>query len=161
MSGRRFLARAAVRMGRAEAEERLFLVVPDELDALALSADVGESRTGETRLLLALGHQRPLEIVDVAQSSLPMARLGGVRTWREDQGSNEVNLDSGGSAIGVVDDGAERDVLGERDLGEELAEDDAGVLRDAGLGELEKLGEVRDERVEIVGALELLGGVGE
>ncbi len=72
-----------------------------------------------------------------------------------------MNLDSGGNAIGVVDDGAEGDVLGERDLGEELAEDDASVLRDGRLGELEKFGEVRNERVQIVGIDKLLGGVEE
>jgi hypothetical protein len=90
-----------------------------------------------------------------------VARFAGVRTWSEDQSSDEVNLDSGGDASSVVDDGAERDVLSKRDLGEELAEDDASVLRDGRLGELEKLGEVRNERVQIVGADELLGGVGE
>ena len=161
MSGRRFLARAASGVSRAEAEERLFLVVPNELDTLALSADVGERLSGEARILLVVGEQRPLESVDVAERSFPMARFGGVRTLSEDQSSDEVNLDSGGNAIGVVDDSAEGDVLGERDMGEELAEDDASVLRDGRLGELEKLGEVRNERVQIVGADELLGGVGE
>ena len=69
--------------------------------------------------------------------------------------------DSGWDALGVVDDGAERDALGERDLGEELAEDDASVLRDSRIGKTEELGEVRDERVEVAVVKKLLGGVGE
>ena len=101
------------------------------------------------------------ERFDVVKRSIPVARLDGIRTRREDQGANEVDLDSGWDALGVVDDGAERDVLGERDLGEELAEDDASVLRDTSLGKTEERGEVRDERVEVAVVEKLLGGVGE
>ncbi len=59
-------------------------MVPNKLDALALSADVGERVSGEARILLVVGEQRPLESVDVAKRSFPVARLAGVRAWSEE-----------------------------------------------------------------------------
>ena len=78
-------------MRRTEAQEGLFLVVPNQLDALALCAYVGERLSDDAELLRAVGEQLLLERVDVVKRSIPVARLGGVWTWREDQGADEVD----------------------------------------------------------------------